>query len=98
MYFAIVKLNFESGETSGDRKELRSLVEKIRAKFKVAAAITETGGDPAVAIAALASSEERLSQTLDAITDFCENSGFGRIASEQALLDHIDTLEMNEED
>lgn len=95
MYFAILKINFEfDGGTSDDRKDLRSLVEKLRAKFKIAAAVvTGDGGDASVAVAALASSEERLSHTLDAITDFCEDSGFGRIASEQALLDHIDNLE-----
>lgn len=94
MYFAIVKLVFEDeGATSGDRKDLRTLVEKIRSKFKVAAAMLGENEGDGLAIAALGSSEERLTQTLDAISDFCEDSGFGRIASEQALMDHMDTLQ-----
>lgn len=95
MYFAVVKLVFEDEGVSGseDRKDLRTLVEKIRSKFKVAAAALgeeQVGGG--LAVAALASSEERLTQTLDAIADFCEDSGFGRIASEQALMDDIESL------
>ena len=95
MYFAVVKLSFEKGpETTEDKKALRSLVEKLRARFKVCAAACEDepSGQAAVAVTALASSEERLTHTLDAITEFCETSGFGRIESEQALLDHLDSL------
>lgn len=93
MYFAVVKLQFEDeGGRDKDRKDLRNLADKIRSKFKVAAAVSEGEGGEGLAVAALASSEERLTQTLDAISDYCENSGFGRIGSELALLDHIDTL------
>ncbi len=95
MYFAVVKLNFEAGTLPADRKSLRSLVEKLRARFKVCAAVCgdeEEGGVSAIAITALGSSEERLSQTLDAISEFCETAGFGRVESEQALMDHVDAI------
>ncbi len=96
MYFAVMKLTFDDdARTSDDHKELRALAEKIRARFKACAAACEDeagGGTGALAVTALASTEERLTQTLDAITDFCETSGYGRVASEQALLDHIDAL------
>lgn len=90
MYFAIVKITFEdepNGENAG--RDLHTLTEKLRSKFKVCAAAVGDGG---VAITALASTEEKLTRTLDAVVDFCEESGFGRVASEEALLDHIDAL------
>ncbi|MCX6111587.1 MAG: DUF503 family protein [Proteobacteria bacterium] len=95
MYFAVVKISFEAATDPGfDRKALRSLSEKIRARFKVCAAAAggDESSDTVLAIAALGSSEERLTNTLDAISEFCEASGFGRIASEQTLMDHIDAL------
>ena len=100
MYFAVVKLSFEDvvRSSSDDRKELFALVEKIRTRFKVCAAAVEEGDATAIAVTALGSSEARLTQTLDAITDFCENSGFGRLDSEQTLMDHIDAVcELEEE-
>jgi uncharacterized protein YlxP (DUF503 family) len=101
MYVAIAKLTFEEGpKTADDRKELRALTEKLRARFKVSAAAVEetgSGGATALAVAALGSSAERLSKTLDAIAEFCEASGFGRVESEQALLDHLDNLTEDEE-
>ena len=94
MYFAVVKFSFEANaDTAQDRRDLRQLTEKIRSRFKVcAAACDEDAGSNAVAITALASTEERLTHTLDAIAEFCESSGFGRIESEQSLVDHIDAL------
>jgi uncharacterized protein YlxP (DUF503 family) len=94
MYFAVVKLSFEAAtDSSQDRKDLRQLTEKIRARFKVcAAACNDDPEGTAIAITALGSSEERLSHTLDAIAEFCETSGYGRILSEQTLMDHLDAL------
>jgi uncharacterized protein YlxP (DUF503 family) len=96
MYFAVVKLTFEEGTGSAeDRKALRSLVEKLRARFKVCAAVCleeEAAGAASVAVTALGSTAERLTETLDALTEFCETSGFGRIDSEQTLMDHIDAV------
>lgn len=98
MFFAVAKLTFEqSGKpVADDRKELRSLVEKIRARYKVSCAIVsheDDDGVTAIAVTALAGSEEALDRTIDGIAEFCENAGFGRIDSEQTLLDHIDALD-----
>lgn len=98
MYFAVAKFTFEqTGKgLSDDRKELRNLVEKIRSRFRVSCAIVsdeESNGESAIAVAALASSEEALSRNLDSIAEFCETAGFGRVESEQTLLDHIDAIE-----
>lgn len=94
MYFAVVKLTFETepGLVS-DPHALRALTEKIRSRFKVSAAVCSAdSGAMALAVAALGSSEERLSQTLDKVSAFCEEAGLGRIESEEALLDHIDSI------
>lgn len=94
MYFAVSKLTFSTQPGPlDDPQAFRALAEKIRARFKVCAAFYQTGGgDPCLAISALGSTVERLSQTLDKIASFCEDSGFGRVESEEALLDHIDHL------
>jgi uncharacterized protein YlxP (DUF503 family) len=94
MYFAVVKLSFEdvSSSSADVRRDLHGLVEKLRSRFKVCAAAIEEGDATAIAVTALGSSEARLTQTLDAITDFCETSGFGRLDSEQTLMDHIDAV------
>jgi hypothetical protein len=97
MYFAVMKLSFEDESAEPDQKALRSLVESLRSRFKVTAAVIE-GQTSAIAVTALGSSEERLNQTLDALTEFCENAGMGRIESDATLLDHIDAIsEMAEE-
>lgn len=97
MYFAVVKLTFESGPAGPrDRKELHSLAEKLRSRFKVCAAACsneEDDGSSSLALTALGSSEEKLSGILDAIGEFCESSGFGRVASETALMDDIEALQ-----
>ncbi len=96
MYFAVVKLTFEAmGKTPADRKAVRSLAEKLRSRFKVCASVCEADeeqGTTAIAVATLGSTEERLSQSLDAISEFCETHGIGRVESEQTLLDHIDAI------
>jgi len=101
MYFAVVKLTFEPDtRSSEDWRDLHALALKLRVRFKVcAAAMADAGkeGTAAIAITALASNEERLSQTLDAISEFCETS-FGRIASEQSLMDEVDAIGDFQED
>lgn len=97
MYFAIVKLTFEPETTdpTTDRKDLAALVEKVRQRFKVCAAIHASEADDgatSLVLAALGSQEEKLSQSIDAIAEFCESQGMGRIASEDALMDHIDAV------
>jgi uncharacterized protein YlxP (DUF503 family) len=103
MFFAVAKFTFEQSgrEVADDGKELRNLVEKIRARFKVSCAIVskeEDEGTTAIAVAALGGTEEALDKSLDGIAEFCENAGFGRIESEQTLLDHIDALDEYVED
>jgi uncharacterized protein YlxP (DUF503 family) len=98
MYFAVMKIAFDEegrAATAGGGRELKALAEKIRSRFKVSAAASpgeETGGGDAIAVAALGSTEEKLSKTLDAIVSFCEQAGFGRIAGEDTLFDHVDAI------
>lgn len=104
MYFAIMKLTFadNGGEAAGTnvKQELNSLTEKLRARFRVAILPGQMhdGEPPTLAMASLAHSEEALARQLDAICEFCESSGFGRIESERTLLDHIDAFGDDESD
>ncbi|NDE15982.1 hypothetical protein EBZ80_13730 [bacterium] len=111
MYFAVMKITFmvdedEAGKggtshSAPVKQELQSLVEKLRARFRIAVLpgqIEEPGEAPVIAIASLAYSEESLSRQLDSICEFCESSGFGRIDTERTLLDHIDSFGSDEDE
>ncbi len=84
-----------------DRKELASLAEKIRARFKACVmpcSNMEDDGEIAIAVTSLAHSEEALGRQLDSIADFCEECGFGRVAAEHTLMDHIDAISEDGDD
>lgn len=103
MHFAVVKITFEYDQDAPmpDRKDVASMVEKIRARFRVvamSAAVAEEDGDTVIAYVSLANSEESLNKQLDAISAFCEECGFGRVADEAVLMDDIDTIGFSEED
>lgn len=99
MFFGITKITFDiDSKTIHDRKKMRSLCDGIQKRFKVSAqpiGDPEEEGEASVAIAALAPSEKQMTTLLDNISDFCENSGFGRVASEEALVDHVDSIGEN---
>ena len=93
MYYAVTKILFEDEATSYDHRELKSLQEKIRSRFPVCVRIADEfqhSGTPGLVIASLHSRQERLSGQIDSIIDFCEQSGFGRIKSEESLLDDLE--------
>jgi len=111
LYFAVMKITFmvdedEAGKggtshSAPVKQELQSLVEKLRARFRIAVLpgqIEEPGEAPVITIASLAYSEESLSRQLDSICEFCESSGFGRIDTERTLLDHIDSFGSDEDE
>lgn len=101
VYFAVMKLSFMLDEehpgvdTSAVKHDLQVLVEKLRARFRIAilsGQVAGPGDPPTIAVASLAHSEESLTRQLDSICEFCESSGFGRIDMERTLLDHIDSF------
>jgi hypothetical protein len=96
MYFCISKLVFDFDvRLQPDDRELKALAEKIRKRFKVVAkpvALTDSG-EIAMALAGLDRSQERLSRTLDEISELCEQAGLGRIDREICLMDHFDNIE-----
>jgi uncharacterized protein YlxP (DUF503 family) len=107
LYFAVMKITFMVEEDNPDqtspavKRDLQALVEKLRARFRVAilpGQVEDSGDAPVLAVASLAHSEEALSRQLDSICEFCESSGFGRIDTERTLLDHIDSFGSDEED
>lgn len=95
MYFAVSKLVFSEGQTSSDKKQLASLIQKIRARFKVSVrSVSNAHGKQnsvnAIMIALLDRSDSGLTQQIDTIIDFCEDSGFGRVESEETIFEHFD--------
>lgn len=95
MYFAISKLIFSEGQTSSDQKQLASLIQKIRARFKVSVRSVGQGSDKnssvnAIMVALLDRSEAGLTKQIDAIIDFCEDSGFGRVEGEETIFEAFD--------
>ena len=97
MFFAVLKVRFEEESSSYiESRDLGVLCEKVRSRFKVSAAVSHTpnqDGYSAIAIAHLAKSEAHLSKKLDAIVEYCESAGLGRVAEDAALIDHIDNLD-----
>ena len=76
-------------------------MEKIRARFKVCVMpcdTTEETGQASIAISSLAISEESLSKQLDSVSDFCEETGFGRVETERTLMDHIDAFTSDDDE
>jgi uncharacterized protein YlxP (DUF503 family) len=95
MYFAVAQITFEDEVTSYDYKELKSLTEKLRARFRICVRVADgspQSAPPAIVIAALHPQQESLSRLLDQVVEFCENSGFGRIAEERTILEHLESL------
>ncbi len=101
MYFAIMKITFMIDDdlpgVAGPRskQDLHALVEKLRARFRIAVLpgqLSGPGEPPVIAISSLAHSEESLARQLDSICEFCESSGFGRIDTERTLMDHVDSF------
>ncbi len=94
MYFAVTKLCFDlDNNTVRDSKELASLCERIRKKFKVTASPCPLEKTQAsIAIVTLQRAEQKISKLLDDISEFCETCGFGRVSQEHTLIDTIDSI------
>lgn len=95
MFFAVSKLTFESSAKSHDARDLAALVEKIRARFKISVEVTDEfhkGGEAGIIVAALHKDEMKLSNLIDAVSDACEDSGFGRIHSENTILEDFEAF------
>lgn len=101
MFFVVTKLTFERQSTPHDARELAALVDKLRARFRISVEITEDfqkGGEAGVVVAAVHPSEMKLSSLIDAISDACEDSGFGRIHSENTILEDFESFQDEHED
>lgn len=96
MYIGVVKYIFEdSGVTDNDQRELASLVEKLRSRFKATIRIADDSrrnGEMAIIAVMLQPAESEVQREIDALALFCEQSGFARISGELIFLDHVDAL------
>lgn len=95
MYFVVSKLTFEKQVTSRDARDLSALVDKLRSRFKISVQIAEEfqkSNVAAIVIAAVHPQENTLNQMVDEIVDLCENSGFGRVESENTIFEDFDSF------
>lgn len=100
MYFVVTKLVFEAQTTKHDARELAQLADKLRQRFRISIQITDEfhkGGQAGIVVAAVHSQEMQLSNLIDEIADACENSGFGRIETEQTILEDFEAYETEED-
>ena len=100
MYFIVTKLVFESQPTQNDARELAQLADKLRQRFRISIQIADEfhkGGSAGIVVAAVHSNEMQLSNLIDEIADACENSGFGRIQSEQTILEDFEAYAIDED-
>ena len=94
MYYAVTKILFDSSLTSYDARELKSLVEKIHSRYKVCIRTADEfqkESRPGIVFTSLHSQHQALSRQIDAITELCELSGFGRVSSEKTVIDDVDS-------
>ncbi|MBC7661428.1 MAG: hypothetical protein H7249_17165 [Chitinophagaceae bacterium] len=101
MFFAVSKLTFETQAKPRDARDLAALVEKLRTRFRISVEIADEfhkGGDAGVIVAALHKDEMKLSSLIDAVSDACEDSGFGRIQSENTILEDFESFTEAHED
>lgn len=96
MFLAVTRLTFTEDEgTSQDRKAMHALIDRIRARHKVAVMPSksiEEHGVAQITFVLLGHNENKLSQEIDAIGELCEESGFGRIEDEDTMIDDIDVI------
>ena len=74
-------------------KDLKSLVVKLRARFTACVKVDQMAtrkSAPTLVIAQLNAHQSSLQNQMDQIIDFCEDSGFGRVESEEAIMDILD--------
>lgn len=96
MFFVVTKLTFERQSTPHDAKDLAALVDKLRARFRISVEISEEFykmNQAAIMVAAIHTDEMKLSNLIDKISDACEDSGFGRIYSENTILEDFEAFQ-----
>lgn len=96
MFFVVTKLTFERQSTPHDAKDLAALVEKLRARFKISVEIADEfykTNQAALMVAAIHKDEMKLSNLIDKVSDTCEDSGFGRIYSENTILEDFEAFQ-----
>ena len=93
MFVAVSRLTFEDEPSAYDNKELKSLCERIKSRFQVCVKVENSSQSfPRIVISALEHSQAVLDKKLDQVTDYCENSGFGRISQEEVFYEHVENL------
>lgn len=92
MFYCISRLSFTpSTDPDEDIKQLGILCNRLRQRFKIAVKIDKSGSisPPRIVIAHLNENQALLSKKIDQVIEFCEDSGFGRVESEDAILDFL---------
>ena len=94
MYCALIKVEFGMETLTGNEtKDLASLAQRMRRKFKVAVQTqaSQSGkGFTGLVVVALAHRDQELRRLMEEVVEECEASGFGRVTEEQGMIDHID--------
>lgn len=101
MYFGVTKIVFETDRATGNEaKDAKALCEKLVQRLKVCAKASTKGDGSvsAIAVAALARTEEEMNGLLDKVLEICDSSDLGRVESEYSVVEHIDVLEEDDED
>ena len=94
MYVSISRLAFEDESTAYDNRELLNLIKKLKIKFPISVRMGHENGEQGRVLyfTYVHESPQKVHGLIDKIIDFCENSGFGRIESEDSFLEHFDTI------
>ena len=94
MYVAVSRVAFEDEPTSYDTRKLLNLIKKLKVKFPISIRMGNDIGEQGRVLyfTHVHENPKKIHSLIDNIIDFCEDSGFGRIESEDTFMEHFDTI------
>jgi len=92
--YAIGKFVFEDQLTHDNPREFKIFLNKFKQKFRVSAKIS-TQNSPTLYAALVSSKYQLLQSTLDQMSDYCDESGLGRLSHEEVIIEDFEDFSDN---
>ena len=95
MVFCVSKIGFYAGtDLNEDLRQLTILCKKLKKRFNICVMIDRKASQirPTILLSCIHESDNELSKLLDQVTDFCEESGYGRVEEESSFFESFDNL------
>lgn len=95
MLVGFCKISFDEFSSSHDYKSLKSICDKIRSRYGIIIRIADEFHKkdiPALNLILAANYPSKIEQTLTSIVELIERSGFGRVSSDDCLIEDFDAI------